>query len=1098
MDTQQPLAFGTLLRRHRLAADLTQEELAERAQVSKRSIGDMERGAAHRPRKDTVALLAAALNLSPREQAVFVDAARRVGALQLSAGAPGGRSEPPLVGRERELALLERHLAGEGPPLLLLAGEPGIGKSRLLQAASQQAAEQGLRVLDGGCQRRGGHEPYAPLQGALQRRLRCQPPVRLRSELQGCAWLVHLLPELAAGPIEPLPQWVLPPEQARRLMFEAVARLLTNIAGPAGVLLLLDDLQWAGVDGLDLLSALVRSAAEVPLRIVGAYRDIEVQPPDPLAVMLADLAHAGLATRRVLAPLAAPEAAQLLDDLLLAAEPVDLQLRERVVQRTGGVPFFLVSCATALRQQEGLEGVDGVPWDVAQSVRQRVAALPPAGRAVLDAAALAGRVVPRALLLSMTAQSRDAVLDALEAACRAHLLEEEGRDAYRFAHDLVREVVEADLSTARRAALHRQVAEALEAQAAVPALEALAYHYAQSDAMEKAVLYLEQAGDQARDHFAHTAAAECYHGLVERLDQQRRDLDAAHAREKLGSALWALGQYAVALPVLKRAAETYRQRGDLESLARATALIVEVYTISGAFHAGLRYLQPVLEELRSAVPARSLAELYGALARLLFPMGQYREQLAAAERAAELARAVQDDWRVAEATWMQSGALLALGRDAEGRRVLEETVRLTAAVGQLDILGRTLNRLAVTACDAGDLAAARSYIERALQNAERISSPRLIADTKVKRGEIAFVAGQWDEARADYQQAMTMISQIELSHFSAWAPLDLARLAHAEGAVAEAWHYLEQTVVIAERVSNFWALAAVQTLWAEVQVLEGQAEAVRTRLTLLLERSDLWPRDIVAAQATLAWAHLELNAVTEAEALALQASTRARAAHYSLTLADALRVQAMVLIRQERWMAATDALEEGLALAWRIPYPYAEGRLLRVYGQMFMARAEARPALERLEAALAIFRRLGARRDAEQADQAIQSLSQKQSLELVALSQNHSPAPVATSVTEAQWAQIQELLRPSRHGPGRPRADDRRILEAILYVQRTGCAWNQLPVELGDDATVHRRLQRWQTEGIWEPICRILGLPASAADAGDVSHGAQRRSEHLP
>src|SRR5437764_1952612 len=199
------------------------------------------------------------------------------------------------VGRARELALLERHLggspAGSAPPLLLLAGEPGIGKTRLLRAAAPRAVAQRWCVLEGGCQRRGGHEPYAPVLGALQRHLRRQTPAQLRMALAGCAWLVRLLPELAQGPIEPLPAWTLPPDQERRLMVAAVVRFLANVAGPAGTLLLLDDLQWAGPDALDLLTALVRAAAEVPLRVIGAYRDTEVQPQDPLAVTLADLAH---------------------------------------------------------------------------------------------------------------------------------------------------------------------------------------------------------------------------------------------------------------------------------------------------------------------------------------------------------------------------------------------------------------------------------------------------------------------------------------------------------------------------------------------------------------------------------------------------------------------------------------------------------------------------------------------------------------------------------------------------------------------------------------------------------------------------------------
>src|SRR5207237_1575463 len=134
---------------------------------------------------------------------------------------------------------------------------------------------QGLRVLEGGCQRRGGHEPYAPLLGAVQGYVRTRPLVQLRADLRGCAWLVRLLPELAEGPIEPLPTWTLSPEQERRLMVAAVGRFLANVAGPAGTLLVLDDLQWAGHDALDLLRTLAHAAGEARLRVLGAYRDTE-------------------------------------------------------------------------------------------------------------------------------------------------------------------------------------------------------------------------------------------------------------------------------------------------------------------------------------------------------------------------------------------------------------------------------------------------------------------------------------------------------------------------------------------------------------------------------------------------------------------------------------------------------------------------------------------------------------------------------------------------------------------------------------------------------------------------------------------------------
>jgi predicted ATPase len=161
--------------------------------------------------------------------------------------------------------------------------------------------------------------------------------------------LVRLLPELTGGLIDSLPDWKLSPEQERRLMVEAVVRFLGNVAGAAGTLLVLDDLQWAGPDALDLLTTLARSSAEIPLRVLGAYRNTEVRPGDPLDVTLADLAHAGLTYHQTLDPLPPEDAAHLLTRLLADVTAADPELQRRVVQRAGGVPFFLVSYARGLR-----------------------------------------------------------------------------------------------------------------------------------------------------------------------------------------------------------------------------------------------------------------------------------------------------------------------------------------------------------------------------------------------------------------------------------------------------------------------------------------------------------------------------------------------------------------------------------------------------------------------------------------------------------------------------------------------------------------------------------------------------------------------------
>ncbi|HEX9069737.1 MAG TPA: ATP-binding protein [Ktedonobacterales bacterium] len=245
---------------------------------------------------------------------------------------------PPLVGRTQERALLVRHLAGEGPPLLLLTGEPGIGKSRLLANTLGTAYAQGWTTLHGGCSRRSGQEPYAPIVGALTRFLSSRTPAQRCQELAGCEWLMRLLPEFADATVVPTPAWILPSEQERRLMFEAVVRFARNVAGPAGTLLVLDDLHRAGADALDLLATLAHAGAEEGLRLVGAYRATDVRSEHPLAIMVADLAQAGLVQQAQVGPLAPTEAAELLGRLLIE-ESAQVEQVEQVLDRCGGGHF---------------------------------------------------------------------------------------------------------------------------------------------------------------------------------------------------------------------------------------------------------------------------------------------------------------------------------------------------------------------------------------------------------------------------------------------------------------------------------------------------------------------------------------------------------------------------------------------------------------------------------------------------------------------------------------------------------------------------------------------------------------------------------------
>ena len=490
VEQRAPLSFGAALKRHRRGANLTQEQLAEQAGYSVSYISMLERGE-RVPVHATVELLADALGLTAAEQSAFELAARERDSLNSVPDPPRFSrlvaAPPPLSGRVAELARLDRHRAGDGPPLLLLAGEPGIGKSRLLAEAKRRADASAWTTLAGTAQRGSSRQPYTPLLEAIEQHVTALPSEALRRVLADAPWLTRLLPELADAP--PQTSWTLPPEQERRLIFTAVARYLAHMGTHAGTLLILDDLQWAGADALDLLASLVRSPSSARLRVIGAYRESESDPSTPLGDFLADMAAAGLVTHLSLGPLVPDEASALIRDTL-PTEHVDGATIERIVARGAGVPFFLVSFAQSLTSgaPNSSATLDDVPWDIAQTIRHRVSALPVESHELLEIAAVCASEASRGVLHSASREiaDEDASAVALDAACHARLLTERSDDHYAFSHELARDVVLHEIGPARRALLHLRIAEALETAAGERLAEQLAYHFARGGDAKRA------------------------------------------------------------------------------------------------------------------------------------------------------------------------------------------------------------------------------------------------------------------------------------------------------------------------------------------------------------------------------------------------------------------------------------------------------------------------------------------------------------------------------------------------------------------------------------------------------------------------------------
>jgi tetratricopeptide (TPR) repeat protein/transcriptional regulator with XRE-family HTH domain len=959
------LTFGQLLVRYRVAAGMTQETLAAHAGVSVRAISDLERSVRLSPYKSTIALLAEALHLSPQEHATLIAAAGRKADIAAAETEREPRSsDPPFVGRHRELVAVEHFLGGGGLPVLFLTGEPGIGKSRLLRETADRAAAAGWMVLEGSCQRRGRQEPYAPFLDALSTYVSQQPLAQLRQELAGCTWLVRLLPELAGAMQGPTVGWMLPPEQERRLMFASVRRFLANVAGAHGTLLVLDDLQWVGADALDLLSALVRSGQEPPLRLACAYRNNDVSHAHPLAAPLADLAHARLASHLELGPLDEEEAALLFAELIeeLGLRDSSGDLCVEAVRRASGVPFFLVSCAQAVHSGMSVSAQDAaIPWDVAQSIGQRVAALPALARDLLGAAAVVGEAIPDTLLIHVVGAPEAETLSALDAVRQAGLLVESDANSYQFAHDLVRDVVISDLSSARRKALHRRIARLLERQPEPAPVEVLAYHFGRAGEQQQAIAYLERAGDRAHAMRAYADAEASYRELLSSLEGTHRPVEEiARAQEKLGLVLYATARFEAAVDLLDRAMRGYRASGNLEGVGRTSARLGWAHANRGTVREGTELVESAIAELGpNVVLPGTRAELHVALATLCSIKADYRGRLAAAGCAADLARAANDRHLIAQAELHRAAALDALHHPDESLRAMEKVIPEAEAAGDLLTLSEALNAVGQMYEDRGEFDTSMPYMDRAVEIATLLADPVQLALLLCNRGQSAFYIGHWDEARRYHERAVTIMQALEVSLVSTYPYGGLGLLSLAQGQRETGLQYLQRLKAASTDGGNIGGLRYVCCILAEYELLEGSPEAALALLTPLLDRPGQEETGVIKLLPLIAWADHALDRDNEAEAAMAQWTQRVYARKARRLRPDGLRIQAMLARYRGQWDVAQAALEEALALCEAMGYPYCQAKVLYDYAFLLMTRGDLVRTRQSLESAQSILDGLG-------------------------------------------------------------------------------------------------------------------------------------------
>ena len=684
------------------------------------------------------------------------------------------------MGRERELGELLEDLdeasLGRGR-LILLGGEPGIGKSRLADELAARARERGYQVLWGRGWEDAGAPPYWPWVQALRTYLRTTAPDVIRRHVgAGASDVAQLLPELQ----ETFPDLPTPAdaasESARFQLFNSTATLLRNVGRDAPLVVILDDLHAVDTASILLLRFLASQISDSAILVVGTYRDIELTPDHPLTAAISEMARERATRLITLGGLPADAVGKFIG-ATANIDPHD-RLVAAVWRETSGNPLFVGEAVRLLSAEGRLLDVGdltslrvAVPTGVRAVIARRIGHLgKETGRALVLGAAI-GPEFSIDVLRRIGDLDGDDALDAVDEAIQAGLLAPVagilGR--YRFSHDLVRETLHDELSVGRRVRLHRRIAEVLE-QAYGPSTEAhlaeLAYHFVQAaqartarsgepeaaPAGPKAIDYARRAGDAAARSLAYEEAARLYRMALAVLD-----MDDMHDDQSRVETLFALGDAQARAGELDDARETFLQAAGLAHHLGSGRLLARAALGFGGRHQWARaghdtilvpLLQDALEELGTGDDGLRVRLLTRLACAWRSDPKRRDDSAALSQEAIDIARRLGEPATLSYALAGRFWATWWPENPEERQQIEREMMVIAQAVGDGEriIEAHLMRFLSLT--ELGQMTEARQEAVTLSRVVEELRQPAQMWLEPVNRAELALIEGDYGLAEA--------------------------------------------------------------------------------------------------------------------------------------------------------------------------------------------------------------------------------------------------------------------------------------------------------------------------------------------------------------
>lgn len=703
---------------------------------------------------------------------------------------------PIVVGRSNDLDAVAQHLQlatnGQGP-LLLLAGEAGLGKSRLVSEAKRLAEVDRFSIAQGNCFESDRVLPYALLLDLLQRELARAQAETLAALEPVIPDLIKLLPGLGRLATTASPAPPLEPDQEKRRYFEALA-LALNRLGPPPRLLVLEDLHWCDDTSLEFLLYFVRRRADDGSLLLLTYRPDEVQANPALQTFLAELGRLRLATELHLHPLITEHVAQMIRAIFEQPTPVQAEFVETLQALTEGNPFFVEETLKALVISGDIFYSPGgwtrrpihelrIPQTIADAVQRRSGQLSEAGQQLLAMAAVSGRRFDFELLAYLTQHSEASLLKLIKELIAAQLVVEESEDHFMFRHALTQQAIYSGLLARERRAKHRQIAEALETlhgESMEGYLTDLAQHTYAAGLWQKALHYARLAGEKAQYHLYAPRAA----------------------REHYTQALLAAGHLGQPLPL-----DLLRERGQLQQTL-------------GEFDPARADYEQLLAEARARADTplewQALIDLgFLWVSRDHARAGDYFRQALA------LVPALTDPAKVAHTLNRVGNWHLNLAQPHEALPYHNEALRIFESMNDSAGLAATHDLLGITYLVGSNLPGSAAHYDQAvalyqaLQNKGGLASSLVIHATRgadYLNSLSTPVLAPWAERLRDAEQALAIAQEMRTRPAEAMGTLWLGLGLGAAGDYGPGLEYLRKGLELAEAIDHQHFMATAHML----------------------------------------------------------------------------------------------------------------------------------------------------------------------------------------------------------------------------------------------------------------------------------------------